>query len=107
VRLVLVLLLAALVVAAPAYAAPRVVKVGDNWFVRPGNANVTVKKGKRVVWRNVGNSPHTVTVRRGPVKFNRRLAPGQRFARKMTRPGTYRIICSFHAGQRMRLRVRR
>jgi plastocyanin len=106
VRMLLVLVLAGLVVAAPAYAAPRVVRVGDNWFVKPAGGNVTVKKGKRVVWRNVGNSPHTVSVARGPVKFDRRLASGKRFSRKITRKGTYRIICRFHPGQTMRLRVR-
>jgi plastocyanin len=105
-RKLLVPVLALTLVAAPAYAATRTIKVGDDWFVRPGNGNATVQKGTKVVWRNTGDKLHTVTVRRGPVRFTRTVPAGRRYARKMTRKGTYRIVCKIHTGQRMTLRVR-
>jgi plastocyanin len=108
VRKLLVAVLALTLVAAPAYAATRTIKVGDDWFVRQGNGNATVNKGTKVVWRNTGDKHHNVTVRRGPVKFNSGvILPGRRYARKMTRKGTYRIICNIHRSQQtMTLRVR-
>ena len=104
------LIIAALVTgvaAAPAYAATKTVKVGDDWFVKKGNGSVTVSKGTKVKWKNVGDSPHSVTVKKGPVKFEKStLFPGKAYTRKMTKKGTYRIICTFHEGQKMTLRVK-
>jgi len=95
-----------IVFATTAFAATRV-KVGDNWFVKPGNGSKTVSKGTVVKWKNVGSRPHTVTVTKGPVKFRRtQLLPGQTFRKRMRKAGRYRIICEYHSGQRMTLRVR-
>jgi len=95
------------VAATPAYAATATVKVGDNWFVKPGNGSKTVSKGAVVRWKNVGRRAHTVTVTKGPVRFSRtQLLPGQVFRKRMRRRGTYTIICQYHSGQRMTLRVR-
>jgi plastocyanin len=91
--------------AATAFGATRV-RVGDNWFVKPGNGSKTVSKGTVVKFKNVGTRPHTVTVKKGPVKFRKTmLLPGNVYRKKMTRKGTYRIICEYHSGQRMTLRV--
>jgi hypothetical protein len=107
VRTLLVPILALTLVTAPAYAASRTIRIGDDWFVQPGNGNASVKKNTRVVWRNTGDKPHNVTVRKGPVKFRSGVVmPGRRYARKMTRKGTYRIVCTIHTGQKMTLRVR-
>ena len=104
------LLIAALVTgvaAVPAYAATKTVKVGDDWFIDKNGGTVTVKKGSTVKWKNVGDSPHSVTVKKGPVKFEKStLFPGKSYSRKMTKKGTYRIICTFHEGQKMTLTVR-
>ena len=55
------------VLAATAMAATKSVKVGDDYYVRPsGVPKVTVTKGTTVRWRFVGDSPHSVTVSKGP-----------------------------------------
>ena len=96
--------------AATAFAATKSVKVGDNWFVRSsGTPTVTVKKGDRVVWRNVGDSPHNVVVSRGPRKFRSDvLSSGDTYRKRLRVRGTYRIYCSIHgkADQSMRLVVK-
>ena len=95
-----------IVFATTAFAATRV-KVGDNWFVKPGNGSKTVSKGTVVKWKNVGTRPHTVTVKKGPVKFRKTaLLPGQVYRKRMKRTGTYRIICEYHRDQDMTLRVK-
>lgn len=103
------LAVAALTAAIPALAATRTVKVGDNWFVRSsGVPTVTVKRGDTVRWRWVGDAPHNVTVRRGPVKFKSRTQSSGSYSKRLTRKGTYRIICTIHGAgdQSMVLRVR-
>ena len=51
--------------------AAKSVKVGDDYYVRSsGVPKVTVSKGTTVKWRFVGDNPHTVTVSKGPAKFN-------------------------------------
>ncbi len=52
-------------VAAPAEAGRKTVRVGDNYFVRPaGVPTVKASKGTTVTWRWRGSAPHNVTVRR-------------------------------------------
>jgi len=69
--LVAVLIAAAFaVLAVPALAATRSVKLGDDYFVRKGSVpTVTVKKGTKVTWRWSGKDMHNVAVTRGPAKF--------------------------------------
>ena len=88
--------------AIPATAAT-IVRVGDDFF-RPGS--LSVKKGTTVRWRWVGDSPHNVTVTRGPVKFRSSTKETGTFSRTMRRRGTYRIVCTVHSGMDMTLRVR-
>ena len=94
-------------VAAPAVSKRRSVEVDDNYFVREGpSRTVTVKRGDRVVWEWEGMNPHNVTVRRGPVRFRSRTKTSGRYAKRMRRRGTYRIVCTIHApAMRMRLKV--
>ncbi|MFP5326094.1 MAG: hypothetical protein ACLGHT_01275 [Acidimicrobiia bacterium] len=94
--------------ASTALAAAKTVKVGDNWFVRAGASNPTVRvtKGTTVAWRFVGNSTHTVSVRKGPVRFSSPFKVSGTYRRKMTRKGTYLLFCKVHSEQRMRLVVR-
>ncbi len=94
--------------AATAYAATRTVAVGDNWF---GKANtkptVDVRRGDTVVWRWRGDSRHSVTVQRGPQRFNSGIKASGTYRRTLRRAGTYRIFCIVHpVEQRMTLRVR-
>ena len=51
--------------------AARSIKVGDDYYVRAsGVPTVTVKKGTTVKWNFRGSNPHSVTVSKGPRKFN-------------------------------------
>ena len=103
-KLLLALLVVGLV-AAPAYAATRSVRLVDNRF---GPSTLSVRAGDTVVFRNAGESPHNaVTTGRSPQRFaSPLLRSGQSYRRRLTRRGTYRIVCTLHAGMRMTLRVR-
>jgi plastocyanin len=98
-----------LVLAAPAAAATKNVKVGDDYYVRAGSPpTVTVKKGTTVKWNWRGSRQHNVVVQSGPVNFQSALKRSGSYSRKMKRLGTYRIVCSIHApDMAMTLKVRR
>jgi plastocyanin len=99
----------AAVLAVPALAATKSVKVGDNYYVKAkGVPTVTVKKGDTVKWNFVGEYPHTVTVSSGPVKFTSKALKSGTFTKKVTKPGTYKIYCKIHGAkdQSMILKVR-
>jgi plastocyanin len=93
--------------AVPAVAQARNVKVADDYFVRSsGVATVTVTKGTTVKWVWRGNRQHNVTVQKGPQRFQSALKTRGSFKRRMTRKGTYTIICTIHApDMRMKLKV--
>ena len=100
-------LAATLLVAAPALSKRKGVEVDDNYFVRKGAPpTVRVNRGDTVVWQWEGRNPHNVTVARGPVKFHSRTQTKGAYAKKMTRGGTYQIVCTIHANMSMTLRVR-
>jgi plastocyanin len=104
-----ILVLAALLVGvSPAAAKTRSVKVGDDFFVRKGSApTVSVKKGVTVKWRWTGQDQHNVVVQKGPTSFQSALKTNGTFKRKMTKKGTYTIICNIHAPEmRMKLKVK-
>jgi plastocyanin len=95
--------------AAPAVAATKRVVVGDNYFVRDGGVpTVTVAKGTRVKWVWRGESLHNVKVVKGPVKFGSSSQRSGSYAKRVTRAGTYRIVCVVHGpdDQSMKLEVR-
>ena len=108
--LVAVLIAAAsAVLATQALAATRSVKVGDDFFVRKGSVpTVTVKKGTTVTWRWTGKDMHNVAVTKGPAKFRSSYKTSGSFSKRLTRTGTYTIVCSIHQpDMRMKLRVTR
>jgi plastocyanin len=108
-RTATVLVLLAGLLAAPAFGATKKVGVGDNWFVRAsGKPTVTISKGTKVTWQWRGESLHNVTVTRGPAKFRSGSRTSGRFSKKLTRPGTYTIVCTVHGArdQSMKLVVR-
>jgi plastocyanin len=101
--------LAALLAAGPALSARKTVEVDDNYFVRQGSPpTVTVKRNDKVVWEWEGSNPHDVTVTKGPVRFHSRTKTSGTYAKKLTRRGTYRIVCTIHRlqGMKMTLKVR-
>jgi plastocyanin len=102
-------LMVALLAAAPAAAATKNVKIGDDYYVRPGSPpTVTVTKGTTVTWNWRGNRRHNVVVRSGPVSFQSELKRSGSYSRRMRRAGTYKIVCSIHQpDMAMTLKVRR
>ena len=108
--LVAVLIAAATaVLAVPALAATRSVKIGDDYFVRKGSVpTVTVKKGTKVTWRWAGKDMHNVAVTKGPVKFRSSFKTSGTYSKKLTRTGTYTLVCTIHQpDMKMKLRVTR
>jgi plastocyanin len=102
-RTLLFALILTLLIAAPAGAATRSVRLRDNFF-KP--RTVTVSKGTVVKWNWRGSNLHNVTVRRGPRHFHSADKTGGSFKRRMRVRGTYRIVCTIHApGMRMKLIV--
>ena len=78
-------------------------------------AEITIRVGDKVVWRNTSDLVHTVTadpritadasnveLPEGARPFNSAAIPaGQVFRHTFTVPGTYRYLCLPHAGQKM------
>src|SRR6476469_2223203 len=110
-KLLVVMLVAALpaVLAAQALAATRSVKLGDDYFVHKGSVpTVTVKKGTKVTWRWTGKDMNNVAVTKGPVKFRSSFKTSGTFSKKLTRTGTYTLVCTIHQpDMKMKLRVTR
>ena len=98
-----------LLACAPAAAATRNVKVGDDYFGRSsGPPTVTVIKGTTVKWNWRGNRQHNVVAtRKGRQRFQSALKRSGSYTRKMNTRGTYRITCSIHQpDMRMKLVVK-
>ncbi len=57
---------------------------------------MTVKKGTKVTWKWTGKLPHNVTVISGPKKFHSATQTKGSFAQTLTKPGTYKIVCTIH-----------
>jgi plastocyanin len=99
-----VAVVAAAMLAIPALGATRSVSLRDNVF---SPRSLTVRKGTtvRFVWR--GKNQHNVRVTSGPSRFASSVKTRGSFSRRLTRRGTYRILCSIHAPRmRMTIRVR-
>jgi plastocyanin len=97
------------VLATQALAATRSVKVADDYFVRKGSVpTVTVKKGTKVTWRFAGKEMHNVAVTKGPAKFRSSFKTSGSYSKRVTRTGTYTIVCTIHQpDMAMKLRVTR
>ena len=70
------------------------VRMKDNFFRAK---TLRVNKGTRVVWVNRGSNPHTTTANNGAWDSDT-LNPGQRFARRFRKVGTFRYHCDIHDG---------
>ena len=97
-------------IAAPAMAATKTVRIGDIWFISKAKNHKTVsaKVGDTVKWVWVGAYPHNVTVSSGPAKFKSKTQNKGTFSKKITKAGTYKIICTIHGvkAQSMTLKVK-
>jgi amicyanin len=85
-------LAAALMAAAPAWAADTAVKISNFTFDPP---QVTVKAGTKVTWSNDDDIPHTVTSSTLAFK-SAALDTDDKFSFTFTTPGTYKYFCSLH-----------
>ena len=95
--------------AIPAFAGTKDVKVGDNYFVNRSNSvTVSIQKGSslRFLWR--GSQPHNVVKQRGPGPgFNSGVRThGKTWTHRFTRGGTYKLVCTIHAGMKLTVKVR-
>lgn len=57
---------------------------------------ITIARGTRVRWVNVGDTAHTTTSTRG-IWDSGLLAPGESFSRVFRRSGTFRYVCTVHS----------
>ena len=97
-------LLVSAAVAASALAATKTITIGDNFFKPKA---VTVSKSTTVKWVWRGKKPHNVTVISGPVKFTSPTKKSGTYSKKVTKAGTYKIICTIHGSvQSLTLKVR-
>jgi plastocyanin len=110
-RLIAVLAAAAVTAAAflaiPAFGATRSVSVRDNVF-SPRTLNARSGDTIRFVWR--GDNPHNIRTTRRPRGASAITAPVKEsgtYRKRLTRRGTYRLLCTIHApSMRMTIRVR-
>jgi plastocyanin len=90
--------------AIPALAATKTVQVKDDVFVAK---KISVRKGTTVKWVWRGKAPHNVKVTKGPAKFGSKTQVKGSFSKKLTKKGTYTILCTIHApGMRMTITVK-
>ncbi len=115
-KLVAVLAGVALLGATPALAAPaakkKTVRVGDNFF---SPKKLTLDRNSTVTWKWPGSDEagdvHDVALTKGPKgvrKFqSEAAATDYTYRRKLTKPGTYKLVCTLHEEMRMTIRVRK
>jgi plastocyanin len=89
--------------AVPALAATKSVSV-KNFKFTP--STLTVKKGTTVKWSFRDSAAHNVRVTKGPVKFHSRNITRGTYSKKLTRRGTYKIVCSLHPFMHETLKVK-
>jgi plastocyanin len=84
-------------------AATTTIKLVDNKF-RP--ARKTVRRGTTVKFVWAGVNPHNVFAVTGPVKFHSGTKTKGSYRKRMTRKGSYSLVCTIHSGMTLRLKVR-
>jgi plastocyanin len=102
-------LLGILAVAAPVLSKTKSVEVDDNYFVEKGKPHtVTVHVGNKVKWEweDDAVNPHNVTVKKGPAKFHSKTKTSGTFTKKLKKAGTYRIVCTIHVSQGMKMTLK-
>lgn len=89
--------------------ATKTVKVADNFYAPK---RLTVAKGTRIkwVWSNRNADSHDVYLNKKPRGVKRfQSAPAATFysfKRKLKKAGTYKLLCTFHEGMTMRIKVK-
>ena len=83
---------------------PPKVSLGDNFF-KPTKLTVTVGTTVTFTWR--GSNTHNVKVTSGPQKFKSTNQSSGTYTFTFTKAGTYKIVCTFHPGMEMTLKVKK
>ena len=95
-------LVAALLLAAPAEAAPQTyVIVMEKMKFQPVPASV--RRGDTILWENRDMFRHTATAKNGA--FNVDLAPGAKGKTVILKTGAVAFVCKYHPGMRGVLKV--
>jgi plastocyanin len=108
-RLIAAALVAAAFPAAAFGSSAKRVQVGDDYY---GPAKLTVKKGTTVKWTWLADNTnsHDVKLSKGPKgvkKFHSAsAATDYTFSKKLTKKGTYKLVCTLHHTMRMTITVR-
>jgi plastocyanin len=108
-RLIAAALVAAALPAAAFGSSAKRVQVGDDYY---GPTKLTVKRGTTVKWKWLADNTnsHDVKLSKGPRGVKRfhsaSAATDYTFAKKLTKKGTYRIVCTLHRTMRMTITVR-
>jgi plastocyanin len=82
----------------------KTIKLGDNFF---SPSKVTVTAGTGVTFKWTGSNTHNVTVVKGPQKFTSPNQSDGTYDRTFTKPGTYQIVCTFHPGMHLTIKVKK
>lgn len=88
----------------------RTVKIGDNYYTPE---KLTVKRGTTVrwLWPSDTGDTHDVKLQKGPTGAKRfhseEAGSAYSFKRKLTVPGTYKIVCTLHEEMRQTITVKR
>ncbi|WP_198086818.1 plastocyanin/azurin family copper-binding protein [Variovorax sp. E3] len=88
--------------AQPAHAAGSAHVTIRNFAFEP--AQITVKAGQTVTWRNDDGAPHGVAFKDGTTGIDL-LLPGKTFAQTFDKPGVHDYVCSVHAYMTARVTV--
>ena len=83
-------------------AASKTVKV-KNFAFSP--SSLTVRHGTKVTWRFQDSATHNVTVKKGPAKFHSADKRRGKYSHRLTKRGTYKLICSIHPDMRQTIVV--
>jgi plastocyanin len=98
---------AAAFLAIPAFGATRSVSLRDNVF---SPRTLTVRRGDTVKFTWRGSNPHNIRTTSRPRGASAITAPVKEsgtYRKRLTRRGTYRLLCTIHApSMRMTIRVR-
>lgn len=87
----------------------KTIKVGDDYFspkklTLPLNSTVTYK------WQSGNSETHDVKLKKGPRGFKRfhsdSAATDFSYKKKLTKKGTYSILCTFHEGMTQKIVVK-
>jgi plastocyanin len=77
----------------------------QNFSFKP--ANITIKRGTKVIWINRDSTAHTATANNGRSFDSGRLGPGQRFSHTFKRAGKKSYHCEIHPDMRGSVVVKR